>query len=195
VKKDVSSLIYIALLNWFHVVHMESSNNDAQDACNADAPESSGISNPVATSKSPPAEQMESLTVESAIPTISSPVLTACLDNSPKTSSASRLISKEVISKKETPSLDNSLTSSNRFEDILGDTTNIVDTNGVEADSSNMETNITASPTPTFRIHKDHPKSHIIGPVYTPVQTRPMLGRSYAGRTSSIQDSKCLDFG
>nr|GFC77784.1 retrotransposon protein, putative, unclassified [Tanacetum cinerariifolium] len=66
-------------------------------ACNADAPESSGISNPVATSKSPPAEQMESLTVESAIPTISSPVLTACLDNSPKTSSASRLISKEPL--------------------------------------------------------------------------------------------------
>nr|GEZ34549.1 ribonuclease H-like domain-containing protein [Tanacetum cinerariifolium] len=131
-----------------------------------------GISNPVATSKSPPAEQMESITVESAIPTISSPVLTTCLDNSPKTSSASRLISKEVISQKETPSLDNSLTSSNRFEDILGDTTNIVDTNGVEADSSNMETNITASPTPTSRIHKDHPKSHIIGPVYTPIQTR-----------------------
>nr|GEV16021.1 hypothetical protein [Tanacetum cinerariifolium] len=68
VKKDVSSLRYIALPNWFHEAHMESSNNDAQDACNADAPESSGISNPTATSKSPPAEQMESLTVESVIP-------------------------------------------------------------------------------------------------------------------------------
>nr|GEV03676.1 hypothetical protein [Tanacetum cinerariifolium] len=168
VKKDVSSLRYIALPNWFHGAHMGSSNNDAQDACNADAPESNGISNPTATSKSPPAEQMESLTVESTIPTISSSVPTACLDNSPETSSGLRLISKEVFSQEETPSLDNILTLSNRFEDILRDTTNTVDTNGVEADSSNMETNITASPTPTFRIHKDHPKSQIISHVDTP---------------------------
>nr|GFC18199.1 hypothetical protein [Tanacetum cinerariifolium] len=35
-----------------------------------------------------------------------------------------------------------------------------------------METTITASPTPTLRIYKDHPKSHIIGPVDTPIQTR-----------------------
>nr|GEW47112.1 ribonuclease H-like domain-containing protein [Tanacetum cinerariifolium] len=45
-------------------------------------------------------------------------------------------------------------------------------TNGVEADLGNMEYNISASPTPTFRIHKDHPKSQIIGPVDTPVQSR-----------------------
>nr|GEZ73040.1 hypothetical protein [Tanacetum cinerariifolium] len=32
----------------------------SQDACNVDAPESSGISNPTATSKSSPTEQMES---------------------------------------------------------------------------------------------------------------------------------------
>nr|GFC49309.1 hypothetical protein [Tanacetum cinerariifolium] len=42
----------------------------------------------------------------------------------------------------------------------------------VEADVSNMETSILASPTPTLKIHKDHPKSQIIGPVYTPIQTR-----------------------
>nr|GEV08477.1 hypothetical protein [Tanacetum cinerariifolium] len=35
-----------------------------------------------------------------------------------------------------------------------------------------METSITASPTPTLRIHKDHPKSQIIGPVDTSIQTR-----------------------
>nr|GEY66065.1 hypothetical protein [Tanacetum cinerariifolium] len=69
VKKDVSSLRHIALPNWFHKAHIESSNSDAQDACNADAPEISGNSNPTATSKSPPAEQMESLIVESVIPT------------------------------------------------------------------------------------------------------------------------------
>nr|GFA78782.1 hypothetical protein [Tanacetum cinerariifolium] len=35
-----------------------------------------------------------------------------------------------------------------------------------------MKTTITASPTPTLRIHKDHPKSQIIGPVDTLIQTR-----------------------
>nr|GFA11753.1 putative ribonuclease H-like domain-containing protein [Tanacetum cinerariifolium] len=101
--------------------HLESSTSNAQDTCSADAPESSGISNPTATSKNPPADHMETLVV---------------------------------------------------FEDILGVTTNTDDTNGVEADLGNMETTITASPTPTLRIHKDHQKSQIIGPVDTPIQTR-----------------------
>nr|GEZ16312.1 ribonuclease H-like domain-containing protein [Tanacetum cinerariifolium] len=43
------------------------------------------------------------------------------------------------------------------------------ESNGEEADISNMETVITASPTPTLRIHKDHPKSQIIGPMDTPI--------------------------
>nr|GEV05324.1 hypothetical protein [Tanacetum cinerariifolium] len=38
--------------------------------------------------------------------------------------------------------------------------------------TGNMETTITASPTPTLRIHKDHPKSQIIGHMDTPIQTR-----------------------
>nr|GEV89753.1 hypothetical protein [Tanacetum cinerariifolium] len=66
------------------------------------------------------------------------------------------------FSQKETPSLGNALILSNRFEDTFG----------VEADLSNMETSIPVSLTPTFRIHKDHPQSQIIGPVYTPIQTR-----------------------
>nr|GEZ25895.1 uncharacterized mitochondrial protein AtMg00810-like [Tanacetum cinerariifolium] len=70
---------------------MESYNNDAQD----DAPETSGTYNPTATSKILVAEQMESLTVKSEFPTVSSPVPTACLDTSPETSNGSRLISKE----------------------------------------------------------------------------------------------------
>nr|GEU77966.1 hypothetical protein [Tanacetum cinerariifolium] len=142
VKKDVSSLRYIDLPNWFHEAHLESSTSNAQDTCNAAAPESSGNFNPTATSKIP------------------------------QTTSGSRLISKEVFSQEETPSLDNILTLSNRFEDILGDATHTVDTNEVEADLSNMESIIPASPTPTFRFYKDHPKSQIIGPVDTPVQTR-----------------------
>nr|GEW38128.1 hypothetical protein [Tanacetum cinerariifolium] len=133
VKKDVSSLRYIAFPNWFYEAHLESSTSNAQDTCNTAAPESSGNSNPTATSKHPSADQIETLTVESAIPTVSSPVPTACLDDSPETS---------------------------------------IDTNGVEADLSNMEAIIPASPTPSFRIHKDHPTSQIIGPVITPVQTR-----------------------
>nr|GEU70163.1 hypothetical protein [Tanacetum cinerariifolium] len=114
--------------------HLESTSSQPQDACNTDAPESSGNSNPTATSTNPPADQLETLTVETTIPTISSPVPT--------------------------------------FEDILGVTTNLEESNGVEADVSNMETSITASPNPTLRIHRDHPKSQIIGPVDTPIQTR-----------------------
>nr|GEY89002.1 putative ribonuclease H-like domain-containing protein [Tanacetum cinerariifolium] len=168
VKKDVSSLRYTALPNWFHEAYLDSSISNAQDACNADASESSGNSNPTATSTNSPADQMETLTVESAIPTVSSHVPTDCLDVFPEPSSTTRLILKRVTSQYETPSLDNILTLANRFEDILGVTTNTVDTNRVEADVSNMEYNISASPTPTFRIHKDHPKSQIIGPVDKP---------------------------
>nr|GEY68928.1 putative ribonuclease H-like domain-containing protein [Tanacetum cinerariifolium] len=171
-KKDVYSLRYIALLNWLHEAHLESSTSNAQDTCNADAPESSGNSNPNVTLTNPLADHIETLILESPIPTISSPVPTACLDDSPDPSSDTRLISKRVTSQDDTPSLDNILTLSNRFEDILGITTNTGATNGVEVDLGNMENNISASPTPTFRIHKDHLKSQIIGPVDTPVQTR-----------------------
>nr|GEY98815.1 hypothetical protein [Tanacetum cinerariifolium] len=158
VKKDVSSLRYIVHLNWFHETHLETSTSNAQDACNADAPESSGNSNPTATSINPPADHMETLAVETLILTVSSPVLTACLNDSSEPSSDTRLISKRFTSQDDTPSLDNILTLTNRFEDILGVTTNTDDTNGVEADLRNMETTITASPTSTLRIHKDHPK-------------------------------------
>nr|GEY09855.1 ribonuclease H-like domain-containing protein [Tanacetum cinerariifolium] len=144
VKKDVSSLRYIALPNWAYDALLESSLTD----------------------------QMETLTVESPIPTVSSTVPTACFTDSPEPSSDARLTSKRVANQVETPSLDNILTLTNQFEDILRVITNSDESNGVEADVSNMETTITASPTPTLRIHKDHPKSQIIGPVVTPIQTR-----------------------
>nr|GFC35567.1 hypothetical protein [Tanacetum cinerariifolium] len=137
-----------------------------------DEPKSSGNSNPTATSTNPLANQLETLIVETPIPTVSSPVPTACLNDSPKPSSDTRLISKRVANQVETPSLDNILTLTNRFEDILRVTKNSVDSDGVKAGVSNMETTITASPTPTLRIHKDHPKSQIICPVDTPIQTR-----------------------
>nr|GFB74644.1 hypothetical protein [Tanacetum cinerariifolium] len=96
-------------------------NIDAPDGCNADDPESSRIYNPIATSKVPSAEQVEpavSLTVETKIPTVSSPVPTVCLDISPESSSDPRLISKGDFSQKETPSLDNTLTLLNSLLDF-----------------------------------------------------------------------------
>nr|GEX63173.1 hypothetical protein [Tanacetum cinerariifolium] len=122
VKKDVSSLRYIAFPNWFHEAHMEIRNSDAPDGYNADVSESSGISNPTATSKVPSADQVEptvSLTVESKIPTVSSPVPTVCLDISLESSSGPRLITKGDFSQTETPSLGNALNLSYMFEDAF----------------------------------------------------------------------------
>nr|GEZ48200.1 putative ribonuclease H-like domain-containing protein [Tanacetum cinerariifolium] len=172
VKKDVSSLRYIVLPNWVHEEHLESISSQHQEPCNTDAPESSGNSNPTATLTNPLGYQVETLTVESPIPTVSSSVPTVCFTDSQEPSSETRLISKKVTNQVETPSLDDILTLTNQFEDTLGGTTNSEESNGVEADVSNMKASITASPTPTLRIHKDHPKSQIIGPVDTLIQTR-----------------------
>nr|GFC48453.1 retrovirus-related Pol polyprotein from transposon TNT 1-94 [Tanacetum cinerariifolium] len=70
---------------------------NAQDACKADAPESSGNSNPTATSTNPSTDQIETLTVETSIPTVSSPVLTACLDDSPQLSRMNDFCSRKGI--------------------------------------------------------------------------------------------------
>nr|GFB68251.1 hypothetical protein [Tanacetum cinerariifolium] len=87
---------YIALPNWFHEAHLESSTSTAQDACNADAPKSNGNSNPTATSTNPLADHIETLTMESVIPTVSLPVLTACLEDSPEPLIQTRTKSKEM---------------------------------------------------------------------------------------------------
>nr|GFB27816.1 putative ribonuclease H-like domain-containing protein [Tanacetum cinerariifolium] len=86
VKKDVSSLIYIALPNWIHDVHLESSSSQPQETYNSDEHKSSGNSNPTTTLTNPLTDQLETLTVETPIPTVSSPVLTACLNDSLKPS-------------------------------------------------------------------------------------------------------------
>nr|GEW64169.1 hypothetical protein [Tanacetum cinerariifolium] len=131
-KRDEGYFIgYIALPNWIHEVHLESSSSQPQDTCNSDEPESSGNSNPTTTSTNPPTDQLETLTVETPIPTISSLVPTACLNVSPEPSSDTRLISKRVTNQVETSSLENILTLTNRFEDILGVTTNSDESNGV----------------------------------------------------------------
>nr|GEZ31947.1 copia protein [Tanacetum cinerariifolium] len=104
VKKDVSSLRYIALPNWVHDALLESSSSKPQDNCSTDVLESSGNSNPTATSTNPSADHMETLTVETPILTVSLPVPTACFTNSQEPSN------------------------------ILGVTTNSDESNGVEAD-------------------------------------------------------------
>nr|GEV39784.1 ribonuclease H-like domain-containing protein [Tanacetum cinerariifolium] len=114
-----------------------------------------GISNPTATSKVPSAEQEEpatSLTVETVIPTVSSPVFTVYLDISFENSSDPIIISKGVFSHEETPSLGNALTLSNRIEDTFGE----------EADLSNMETSIPEEPKKIFDALKD-PRVRPIG--------------------------------
>nr|GEX78399.1 hypothetical protein [Tanacetum cinerariifolium] len=172
VKKNVSSLRYIALPNWAHNALLEFSSSKPQDHCSTKVPEGSGNLNLTASTSYPPADQMETLTVETPIPTVSSPVPTAYSTDSQEPSRDARLISKRVANQVETPSLDNILSLTNRFEDILGVITNSDESNGVKADISNIEIAITASPTPTLRIHKDHSKSQIIGPMDTPIQTK-----------------------
>nr|GEX73132.1 retrovirus-related Pol polyprotein from transposon TNT 1-94 [Tanacetum cinerariifolium] len=113
----------------------ESSSSKPQDDCSTDVLKSSGNSNPTATLTNPPADQLETLTVETPIPTASSPVLTTCFTDSLKPSSDARHISKRATNQVETPSLDNILTLANRFEDILRVTTNSDESNGVEADN------------------------------------------------------------
>nr|GFA12485.1 copia protein [Tanacetum cinerariifolium] len=133
VKKDVSSLRYIVLLNWAHDALLESSSSKPHDESSSQVPKGSRNPNPTVSSSNPPADQMKTLTVESPIPTVSSPVPTVCLNDSPEPSSDARLISKRVSNQEETPSLDNILSLTHRFEDILGVTTSSDETIGVEA--------------------------------------------------------------
>nr|GEX40189.1 putative ribonuclease H-like domain-containing protein [Tanacetum cinerariifolium] len=132
-------------------------------------------SNPTASSKVSANDSFElasGLTVETEVPTVSSPVPTDSLSVSLVTSSVPRIISRGGSSFQEPLSLGNAMLVENRLEYFFEDTSNTVSLNEVEADLSNMETAIQVSPTPTLRIHKDHQKSQIIGPVDTPVQTR-----------------------
>nr|GEV82091.1 retrovirus-related Pol polyprotein from transposon TNT 1-94 [Tanacetum cinerariifolium] len=120
VKKDVSSLRYIALLNWAHDALLEFSSSKPQDHCSTEVSEGSGNTNPTVFTPNLPADHMETLTVETPIPTVSSPIPTAYSTDSQDSSSDARLISKRVANQEETPSLDNILSLTNRFEDILG---------------------------------------------------------------------------
>ncbi|GJS42595.1 ribonuclease H-like domain-containing protein [Tanacetum coccineum] len=194
VKDNVSSLRFIALPNWFHDAHMETSNDSVRNSeanddpqkeqdGTADVSESSGNTNPTASSKDSLADQVEpvlsptvesevptvsspvptvstnvldsespelpaSPTVETAVPTVSTPIPTGSKSIPPITSSLPKIISRGGSSYSEPLSLGNVM------GDFFGDTTNSTSLTEVEADISNMETNIQVSPTPTLRIIK-----------------------------------------
>nr|GFC44344.1 putative ribonuclease H-like domain-containing protein [Tanacetum cinerariifolium] len=116
VKKDVSSLRYILFPNLAHDAFLESSSSKPHDESSSKVPEGSGNPNPTVSSSYPPADPMETLTVESPIPTITSLVQTACLNDSPEPFSETRLISKTVANQEETPFLDNILSLINRHK-------------------------------------------------------------------------------
>nr|GEY35541.1 hypothetical protein [Tanacetum cinerariifolium] len=192
VKEKESPLRFIALLNWFHEAQMATLNKTAkkddaipdnnapqkeQEEVNRDkeVPESSGNSNLTASTKVSIDDSFElasSSTVETEVPTVSTPVPTGSLSVPLITSSVPRIISRGGSSHPKPLSLGNAMSFENGFEDFFGDKSDAVSLNDVEADLSNMETAIQVNPTPTLRIHKDHPKSQIIGLVNTLVQTR-----------------------
>nr|GEV82106.1 hypothetical protein [Tanacetum cinerariifolium] len=118
-----------------HDALLESTSSKSYEESSTQVPEGSGNPNPTTSSSNLPADQMETLTVESPIPTVSSPVPTAYLNDSLEPSSEARLILKRVANQEETPSLDNILSLINRFEDILGVSTSLSETIGVEADT------------------------------------------------------------
>nr|GFC32217.1 hypothetical protein [Tanacetum cinerariifolium] len=72
-----------------HDALLESSSSKPQDGCNPKVPEGSGNT---ASTSNPSTAQMETLIVKIPIPTVSSPVPTACLNDSPEPSSDARLI-------------------------------------------------------------------------------------------------------
>ncbi|GKF24246.1 hypothetical protein Tco_0076568, partial [Tanacetum coccineum] len=124
-----------------------------------DVSESSGNTNPTASSTDSLADQVEPVltpTVESEVPTISTPIPTGSKSIPPITSSLTKIISRGGSSYSEPLSLGNVM------GDFFGDTTNSTSLTEVEADISNMETDIQVSPTPTLRINKDHLKHQII---------------------------------
>nr|GFB61362.1 putative ribonuclease H-like domain-containing protein [Tanacetum cinerariifolium] len=101
VKKDVSSLRYIALPNWAHDALLESSSSKSHDESSSKVPEGSGNPNSITSSSNPLADQMDTLTVESLIPTDSLQVPTACLNNSPEPSKVRPIGTKWVLKNKK----------------------------------------------------------------------------------------------
>nr|GEY26001.1 putative ribonuclease H-like domain-containing protein [Tanacetum cinerariifolium] len=169
VKEKESPLIFIALLNWFHVAQMATSNEAAkkddaipdnnapqkeQEEVNEDkeVPKSSRNSNPTASTKVSSNDSFElasSSTVETKVLTVSTHVPTCSLFVPLVTLSVPKIISRGGSIHPEPLSLGNDMSFENRLEDFFGDTSDAVSLNDVEADLSNVETATQVSLTPT----------------------------------------------
>ncbi|GJT18097.1 putative ribonuclease H-like domain-containing protein [Tanacetum coccineum] len=188
VKEKGSTLRFLAITNWFQqpqgipssekngALQINSSQQENEKSqhdpevsqqleqeFNKEASESSGISVPTASDSIPtdkPTEPSLTPAVETPVPTVSSLIPTVVKSRG------------GGFQYTQPPSIVNVVPSQNNLEDFFGDTTQTPSLTEEEADIGNMETDIQVSPTPTFRINKDHPKNQIIGPIDTPVQTR-----------------------
>nr|GFB58956.1 hypothetical protein [Tanacetum cinerariifolium] len=69
-RKNESSWRYILLPNWAHDALLESTSSKPYEESSSQVPEGSGNPNFTASTFNPLAEQMETLTVESPIPTV-----------------------------------------------------------------------------------------------------------------------------
>nr|GFC36447.1 hypothetical protein [Tanacetum cinerariifolium] len=73
VRKNESSRRYILLPNWAHDALLESTSSKPYEESSSQVPEGNGNPNSTSSTFNPSAEQMETLTVEFSIPTVSSP--------------------------------------------------------------------------------------------------------------------------
>nr|GFD58087.1 hypothetical protein [Tanacetum cinerariifolium] len=80
VRKNDSSQRYILLPNWAHDAVLESTSSKTYEESSSQVPKGSRNHHSTASTFNLLAEQMETLTVESPIPTASLPVPTACLN-------------------------------------------------------------------------------------------------------------------
>nr|GEY12874.1 hypothetical protein [Tanacetum cinerariifolium] len=167
VKEKESPLRFIALPNWFHEAQMVTSKESAKK--DDTIPDNNA---PQKVQKEVNGDKEVSKSMETGFPIISTPDPTDSLSIPLVTSSIPRIISNGRSSFLEPLSLGNAMSFKNRLEDFFRDTSKAVSLNDVVADLSNMETAIQFSLTPSLMIHKDHPKSQIISPVDTPIQTR-----------------------
>nr|GEZ35260.1 hypothetical protein [Tanacetum cinerariifolium] len=141
-KEKESPLRFIALPNWFHEAQMATSNEAAkkddaipdnnapqkeQEDVNGDkeVPESSGNSNPTASTKVSSNDSFElasSSTVEIEVPTVSTPVPTGSQYVPLVTLSVPKIISRGGSSHPEPLSFGNAMSFENRLEEFFGDT-------------------------------------------------------------------------
>ncbi|GKD40449.1 hypothetical protein Tco_1260656, partial [Tanacetum coccineum] len=122
--------------------------NQVEKEVNDEVPESSGNLLPTASDDILSNESSEPLStpaVEITVPTDSLPILTVIKSRG------------RGFKYTQPPSIVNAVSSQNSFRDTA-DAPSLTE---VEADLSNMETDIQFSPTPTFRINKDHLKNQI----------------------------------